>query len=201
MLNLPKYLYRGDSDSYGERKLKDTFKSGLLLSNLSNGGKGAEIFNLPLSELINNHVGIGWRKTHFFSFSEDQSTAMSYGSNLKPNYEVYDDEEPWDFSIITFDTTLLIKNSITTIKEGVYAAQFNPLHKEFLPRYKIILVDVVAHLKSINNSINIATSLVNACRDKEWLILPTSPFGHHGEYTGKLDAACVREKRIFRYEV
>lgn len=201
MLNLPKYLYRGDSDSNGERKLKDTFKSGLLLSNLSNGGKGEEIFNLPLSELINNHVGIGWRKTHFLSFSEDEATAMNYGSNLKPSYEVYNDEELWDFSIITFDTTLLIKNSIATIKEGIYAAQFNPLHKEFLPTCKIILVDVVAHLKSTNNSGNISTSLFNAYRDKEWLILPTSPFGHHGQYTSKLDEACVREKRIFRYEI
>ena len=37
-----RFLYRGDSDRKNERKLRETISSGVLLTNLSNGGNGNE---------------------------------------------------------------------------------------------------------------------------------------------------------------
>ena len=76
---LPKYLYRGDKDPHNHRQLRATINSGLLLTNLCNGGNGREIFSKPFGQLINKHIGIGWDKTHFLSFSTDESTAINYG--------------------------------------------------------------------------------------------------------------------------
>ena len=68
MTQIPKYLFRGDADPLNKRKLKETFKSGLLLTNLCNGGNGREIFNDSLESLVNKHIAVGWEKTHFLSF-------------------------------------------------------------------------------------------------------------------------------------
>ena len=59
MNKLPENLYRGDADPENKRKLKETFKSGLLLTNLCNGGNGREIFSNSLENLINKHIAIG----------------------------------------------------------------------------------------------------------------------------------------------
>lgn len=199
--DIPMYLYRGDSDPRGERKLKETFHTALLLTAMANGGNGREIFSAPLNQLINRHVGTGWHKSHFFSFSADEKVAINYGSNFKQNYEVYDDRELWDFTVVTFDTTRLIQNRITLIQDGIYSAQFAPLNREFLPIYNIILIDVFTHLRKISVSASDPIlAISNAERDKEWLILPTAPFEHRGEFTGKLDTACVSDKRIFRWQ-
>ncbi len=202
MTELPKSLYRGDADPQNKRKLKETFNSGLLLTNLCNGGNGREIFSNSLENLINKHIAIGWDKTHFLSFSTNEQTAFLYGGNGSDHFEVYDDLEQWDFAVLTFDTSRLIPDSINQIAEGIYKAEFFPTCKEFLPSYKVILIDTLSHLISLSNksSLDFSAAIKNAKTDSEWLILPASPFGYNGELTAKFDTACITEKRIFRYE-
>lgn len=199
---LPKFLYRGDADPENKRKLKETYKSGLLFTNLCNSGNGREIFGNTLENLINKHIAVGWDKTHFLSFSTNEQTAFLYGGNGREHSEVYDDLEPWDFTVLTFDTSLLIPDSIKQIADGIYKAEFFPSHKEFLPSYKLVLIDTLSHLISISNrrSLDFSIAIKKARIDNEWLILPASPFGFNGEFTAKFDTACLTEKRIFRYE-
>lgn len=202
MTKLPKYLYRGDADPLKKRKLKETFKSGLLLTNLCNGGNGREIFSNTLENLINKHIAVGWDKTHFLSFSTNEQTALTYGGNNREHFEVYDDYESWDFIILTFDTSLLIPDSIQQITDGIYKAEFFPTCKEFLPRFKVVLIDTLSHLISISGKSNVdfSSAIEKAKADSEWLILPASPFENNGELTAKFDTACISDKRIFQYE-
>jgi hypothetical protein len=202
MNSLPKYLYRGDSDPHGQRMLRATFKSGLLMTNLCNGGSGREIFGNKLGVLINRHIGIGWNKTHFLSFSTEEQIALNYGSSNKEYCEVYEPDANWNFAVFTFDTTKLMRSTIKEIETGIYSAQFTPNCREFLPTFKVILIDASAHLSSISNEndIYLKKSIANAERDKEWLILPVSPFGKDGEFTAKLDTYCISKKRMYKYE-
>jgi len=202
MTQLPKYLYRGDADPHNKRKLKETFKSGLLLTNLCNGGNGREIFRNTLENLVNKHITVSWDKTHFLSFSTNEQTAFSYGANGREHFEVYDDFEIWDFTILTFDTSLLISDSIQQISDGIFKADFFPTCNEFSPTYKVVIIDTLSHLISISNknTIDYSTAINNAKKDNEWLILPASPFGYNGEFTAKFDTACITDKKLFRYE-
>lgn len=201
MHKLPKYLYRGDADPYNKRKLKETFRSGLLMTNLCNGGNGREIFSDSLENLINKHIAVGWDKTHFLSFSINEQTAFLYGANGKEHFEVYDDSEQWDFTVLTFNTTRLRADNINKIAVGIYKAEFFPTCKEFLPTYKVILIDTLSHLTSIStkSSFDFSNAIKNAKADSEWLIFPASPFGYNGEFTAKFDTACITDKRVFRY--
>src|SRR4051812_3168526 len=105
---IPRFLFRGDSDPQNVRQLKLTFNSGLLLTNLINGGNGREILRHSMGELANKHITTKWEKTHFLSFSSNEQTAFYYGSHNKAFEVVHDDKEIWDFVILTFDTNLLI---------------------------------------------------------------------------------------------
>jgi hypothetical protein len=202
MQSLPTLLFRGDSDKCNKRLLKSTFKSELFMTNLISGGNGREILSNTIGQLLNRHIATGWDKTHFLSFSTDEQRALYYGSDGKPFEDVLDESEIWDFAVLTFDTTLLIQDSIKEVEIGIYSAQFIPTCKEFLPTYKVILIDAVSHLKSIasKSNIDLKTAITNAVNDKEWLILPASPFNYHGELTAKLDAHCITDKRVYRYE-
>jgi len=202
MITLPKFLFRGDNDKHNKRLLKSTFKSELFMTNLISGGIGREIFSNTIEQLLNKHIATGWEKTHFLSFSTDEQKAYYYGSDGKPFDDVFDESENWDFTVLTFDTSLLIQDSIKEIETGIYSAQFIPSCNEFLPTYKVILIDAVSHLKSIasKSRIDLTTAIANADNDKEWLILPASPFNYQGELTAKLDAHCITDKRVYRYE-
>jgi hypothetical protein len=202
MQSLPTLLFRGDSDQYNKRLLKSTFKSDLFMTNLISGGNGREIFSNTIGQLLNRHIATGWDKTHFLSFTTDKQRALYYGSDGKPFEDVFDESKNWDFAVLTFDTTLLIQDRIKEVEAGIYSAQFIPSCNEFLPTYKVILIDAVSHLKSIasKSNIDLKTAIANADNDKEWLILPASPFNHHGELTAKLDAHCITDKRVYRYE-
>lgn len=198
-ITLPKYLYRGDSDCNNQRQLKALINSGLLLTNLCNGGNGREIFSNPLGQLINKHIGFGWDKTHFLSFSANEETAFYYGSNNRQHDEVYEYTETWDFAVITLDTTSLMPASLKKIDTGIYSAQFLPTCNEFLPTYNLILIDAYSHLKNIGGTNSDFTQAIeNADKDKEWLILPAHPFGYNGELTAKLDTNCISDKRVYK---
>ena len=198
---LPKYLYRGDRDSLNTRKLKNTVGSGLLLTNLCSGGDGKKIFNQTLAASINTHVSIGWDKTHFLSFSEDEERALYYATgNFNDYEEVYDLKGAWDFVLLTFDTGRLTDASIEEVKSGLYKANFIPSCKEFQPSFPTYLIDVSKHLKSLSahTAIDLRKAIANAEQDKEWLVLPAFPFGN-GEFSSKLDTNCISDLRVYAF--
>lgn len=196
---LPRYLYRGDSDPDNLRKLRETIKGGVILSNLCNGGNGREIFSKNLSTLINTHISVGWDKTHFLSFSSNEEVAFNYASTNQSFVELDNFDSEWDFALLRFDTSVLLENTFLEVGKGIYVSYFIPYCDEFQPKYKVILIDAFSHLKSLSNKItNLSSAINNAERDSEWLILPAHHFGHNGELTGKLDTNCISEKRIFK---
>ena len=80
---IPQLLYRGDGDTQKERSLRTNHPSsayGGLLTNLSNGGSGRDIFSSPLISTVNRHVNEGWEKTHYLSFSEERTRALAFAS-------------------------------------------------------------------------------------------------------------------------
>lgn len=193
---LPKYLFRGDSDKENKRRLRSTIKSGLLLTNLCGGGNGQEIFKKTLEQLVIRHVSVGWEKTHFLSFTTEERTAIYYASGERDSYPV-DIDEQWDFAIFKLDTSLFIPDSVSQLEIGVYQAEYNPVCKEFCPKYKIILIDVLSCLKNVCVSNMNSDAITNADRDKEWLILPATFLPGINELTFKLDTSCIIEKDVY----
>lgn len=194
-LKLPRVLYRGDSDAHKVRDLKATINGGVLKTNLCSGGSGKEIFNRPLHDSVVKHIKDEWTKTHFLSFSESEERAFYYGCNDK-NYIPTDYTEQWDFAVMTLDTNKLIARNV--LEKGIFSAEFIPTSKIFWPKFRVILIDTLSHLKSISSSNNdLHIAIAKAETDKEWLILPASPFANTGEFSGLLDVNCLSERRVF----
>jgi hypothetical protein len=104
---VPRFLFRGDADSREERKLRSVYPGnfhGFLLTNLSNEGSGREIFTGPLVAAVNRHVGVGWPKTHFLSFSASRDRAVAFAAGREQYRLVPTDAERWDSAVITLDT-------------------------------------------------------------------------------------------------
>lgn len=203
--NLPEYLYRGDSDDRNARLLKGTISHYQLQTNLINGGKGGKIIEEPLLELINKHVDIGWKHTHFLSFSENENIAIRYGINcdieqveskFEEYKEYYDSQQDWDFALITVDVG---KISMYSIAPGIYEGFFKPILREFsnISKYRILLINVVDCLSGYKGY---EKSRINAIRDKEWLILPATPKQMNVgiEYSAILDGGILSEIRKFK---
>ena len=196
--NIPSFLYRGDADKYGTRKLKLTIDNYQFQTNLINGGEGRMIFEKPLKELIDKHVGVGWDKTHFLSFSEDVLTAYKYGSgnlSLKSEEidllydEYYETNSNWDFAIINLDTRKIVWNNIEPgVYEGIYKPQLFKFSR-LNTGYRVLLLHVETILKSSVGA-KYFTSVGKAMIDKEWLLLPatTVPLNFNkSEYSAILD--------------
>jgi len=197
-LKIPQYLFRGDSDSFDKRHLRSTVNNGLLLTNLCSGGNGREIFNSSLIQLLSQHIIIGWDKTHFLSFSSDESIAFFYGSNGNSYEETYDHAEQWDFIVLTLDTSIFISQSIKEISQGIYMARYSPTCKEFTKSFPILLIDTVLYAESIANKNSSNNIMIDKAKnDKEWLVFPAYPFGNNGEFAAKLDTNCISKKRYF----
>lgn len=200
-IELPELLYRGDNDNKKERSLRETINKTVLLTNLSCGGNGQEIFQNSLESLINKHVATGWKKTHFLSFTSDKEKAFYYGcGGAKKEYYQTFSSDNWDFVLLALATSLFFKNSVIQIGRGAYKASYIPLSREFLPLYTIVLIDVKTYLKEYKNYYNnFSESIYNAERDKEWLIYPTTPMLNNSEFTSKLDMGCISEKETYRF--
>ena len=107
---IPEFLFRGDADSREERKLRSVYPlsyCGFLLTNLSNKGSGREIFTAPLVAAVNRHVGAGWPKTHFLSFSACRERAIAFAAGPEEHRLVPTDTQRWDSAVITLDTARL----------------------------------------------------------------------------------------------
>lgn len=204
---IPLKLYRGDADNSGVRKLKDTIRNFQLQTNLINGGHGRDITEYPLKELIKRHVGIGWRQTHFLSFSSNIVTTFYYGSgkiaegHSDPTAfytECFEDED-YDFALITFHSDRI---NWKEIEPGIFEGLFTPslfMFSRLTNNYRIILVDVVTVLTLAHRN-EYKISLANAIRDKEWLLLPATHIllnSNRVEYSAILDGACISYKKYF----
>ena len=199
MNELPKFLYRGDSDRENKRQLRTTFNHGFLLTGLSDGGNGWEIFHNPLEKLVHRHVAPGWLKTHFLSFTTDKGKALVYGGGNGDHYPISSDDR-WDFVLFTLDTDRFIPDSIKQLETGVYQAEYYPHSREFLPTYRILLIDVATFLHYVHLSENddYSESIFKAKRDKEWLVYPATPMRDSNENTSKFDTGCIIYKEVFK---
>lgn len=197
MIELPKLLYRGDSDNENKRKLRKTLNTGLLLTGLSDGGNGREIFQNPLDNLVHRHVAIGWNGTHFLSFTTDKEKAIYYGGGENIYYQIYNNDN-WDFALLTLAISRFF--NITQVEVGVYKASYYPVCLEFSPLYTILLIDIVAFLEEVQKKINnnLSESIYNAKRDKEWLIFPATLMRNSDEFTSKLDIGCLEEFELYK---
>ncbi|MBU0475428.1 MAG: hypothetical protein KKF62_14870 [Bacteroidetes bacterium] len=182
---IPHNLYRGDSDSRNERKLKQTINQNCLLTNLSNSGSGREIFSNPLKNLVSKHISPGWSKTHFLSFSESKKISIKYGSRQNNNC-ILTNLDDWDFVVIVFSKEFIIKETIRETDEGCFILEFCTASLEFHPVYKLLAINVYIYLCSKNADNNLKEK---AKLDKEWLLLPLNRF--ENEYTSKLDMCCI----------
>ena len=208
---IPRYIYRGDSDSSNVRRLHSVnplSTNGYLLTNLSKDGYGKEIFNQSLIESINTHVELGWIKTHFLSFSESEERARYFASN-KYRYQLEESiSEQWDSAVIRIETSQFL--NISNTEEGVFECKFErkmPLLKlgpsNMNMPVSILLIDVQTfiNVKMAQGFPNLDSALSKATDDSEWLVLPTDIFPDNpSEYTSKLDAGCVSGFDTFNFK-
>ena len=170
LAEIPPKLYRGDADSKGIRMLKETIHFGQLQTNLINGGEGRVIMEKPLQELINEHVGIGWNKTHFLSFSSSITTALGYGASVPGDKtfeneleydEYYDNDSSHDFILLTLHTD---KAEWVEIGSGIYEGLYSPSLLKFsllVKQYRVILINVEEVLRTSANN-DYQNSVANA---------------------------------------
>jgi len=220
---IPQLLYRGDGDAQNERSLRIVYPGsayGGLLTNLSNGGSGRDIFSSPFISTVNHHVDEGWAKTHYLSFSEYRARAMTFasgksGKNLKP----VERGGSWDAALITLDTGRFTK--CEELEIGVYRCLYprKPISAsqlsipELIMRsfdnaklvgqpVEILLIDVASFLcaQVEKTKEDLSTAIANAKRDAEWLVLPTGyAVEIPGEFTSKLDDGCILGFECFRF--
>jgi hypothetical protein len=182
-MKLPTYLFRGDNDIKGTRNLKASIHFGQLQTTLLNGGQGHIIFKTPLCELISKHVCSGWTTSHFLSFSEEERTAFRFALDcneenldelINNSKEYYDNEKDWDFTIIKLNLGLVKWKQVSNgIYEGNYPTQLINF-KKYSDNYRVILIDVAEAISKLENPAAYKVILDNACRDKEWLLLPAT---------------------------
>ena len=180
---IPEKLFRGDADLKNIRKLKETLNHEQLQTNLTSGGDGRKIFDISISNLIADHVDLGWVTTHFLSFSEDIETAKRYAlgcdltrtSDLFELYrDYYEDDKEWDFAIIEIAPQ---KIEWKEISRGIYEGSHYPTLRKFekYPGYfKMLLIDVRNAIPKGCCLHNAKQIIENANRDKEWLLLPAT---------------------------
>lgn len=208
--NIPLKLYRGDADRSGIRKLKETIHFGQLQTNLINGGEGRAIMEKPLQELIHKHVGIGWDKTHFLSFSRNKLTALGYASGIVGDNKLYNEFEyagyyendsEYDFVLLTLHTDKVVWREIELgAFEGIYEPELLKFSRSGQP-YRVILINVEQVLRESKNN-SYQDSLANAMRDEEWLLLPATLVmlnSDRTEYSAILDCACISYEKIKRH--
>jgi hypothetical protein len=193
---IPEYLYRGDSDPLNRRLLRATINHYQVQTNLINGGVGRVISETPLLDLINQHVNYKWEKTHFLSFSSNEQIAFKYGLNKESTEftnlddycsEHYSEEDDWNFAIVTLSTS---KMNPKRLGKGVFECFYTPSLVKFQNAdCKLILIDVLEAL------FDTASSIENAKRDSEWLVLPANIFYDKGqvEYSAILDIGHIGE--------
>ena len=218
----PPFLYRGDADLQNSRQLRQ-WRRGHLLTNMSNGGSGREIFSVPITDLIRRHVDTGWEKTHFLSFTESYARAEYFAGVTDISDYHITDRNDWDAAIVTIDTSCFRLEE--TYESGVYRCHYdlkpdvhcrqnlNDVLAYYIPRQvasayrqhkpvSVLVINLVSFLSDhqAQGISGVEVSLIKAIRDREWLILPLYPaVGIPGEYTAALDISCISKFECFKW--
>jgi hypothetical protein len=209
IIQLPQFLFRGDSDKKGVRNLRDTIEHYQLQTNLLNGGNGREIKEEPLLNLIDKHVALSYSLTHFLSFTENEMTAFRFGLHCEPNeveekmFEYsgyYEQNKNWSFATTTIDTHKIEWKEIDNgIYEGLHPTTLTKFQNH--TAYRIICINVVTVLQGQEQYFK---SITNAKRDSEWLILPATNVTLNNsvtEYSGIWDVGHIAEiKKYNKYD-
>lgn len=149
-----------------------------LWTEMANNGDPYKVVSLGLLEATRKHVAFDLRlgKTHFLSFSADQSRALFYaGAHDHDENEVVsadraeDDVWPYTrYAVFQFDIS---RRMAVNGLPGVSTVRYGGTHTAFA-------IDVVAFLQSqskTGSEVNHQVALQNASTDSEWLILPADP--------------------------
>src|SRR5260221_10751178 len=220
---VPRYLFRGDRDAHNVRQVRENWNRGWLATNLAAGGYGREIFRLPLVENVRRHVSLGWRETHFLSFTSDRGSAERYalGEEAGVLVPLPCDAPEWGTSIFTFDSSRLDQYEQTST--GIYIATFSHRRAADLPlpkfsmgaiarqlvddatantQVRLVVLDVATLLRDAQHrqhSKALVEAIGYAERDAEWLLLPADPFygGAAAELTALLDDSCISTREKF----
>lgn len=178
-------IYRGESvsDARANRArvevIRGFHKTGQgLWTEMANSGDPYKVVSLGLLEAARKHVAfdLGLGKTHFLSFSADESRALFYsGAHDYDEDEVVladrAEDDVWPhtrYAIFQFDIS---RRTAVGGLPGVSTVQYGGTHTGFA-------IDVVAFLRSQSNvgsEANHQVALQNASTDSEWLILPSDP--------------------------
>jgi len=222
---IPEFLFRGDSDSRQERKLRSVYPGsfhGFLLTNLSNEGSGREIFTAPLVAAVNRHISMGWPKTHFLSFSASRDRAIAFAAGPERHCLVPTEAERWNSAVITLDTARFTAS--LEVEPGIHQCTYpgriallpgNGWTADRIARFvanapehgrpiRILLIDVASYLghQISAGHADLGDALAKATRDCEWLILPIDPCnGAPGEFTAALDDGCISVFERFTFGI
>ena len=122
-----------------------------------------------------------------------------YGSHNKAFEQLYFDEEPKSFGLITINTAIFHSDRIVEFEKGIYKAEFTPINIEFLPLYPVLLIYWVTYLQIIREYIDESRmALAKAKIDAEWFLLPAFPF-QNNELSGRLYKNCIEQIERFQF--
>lgn len=192
---IPDTLYRGDcgknKDGKEVRLLRSEARRNHLYTNLIDSGNPAEIFTTDLDELVKKHIEPpGWDKTHFLSFTTEESQAKRYALHLdnekdaeqitNNDYCHADINGKWDFIIAKLDNSLVSYEKYKSSR-GVYLGSYRDNHNQ---KHNICLIDAQEYLKQM--PLNAQKAYNNAKRDQEWLVLPLDPMPDNSKFLSAL---------------
>jgi hypothetical protein len=192
-------LYRGDKRQNGT--LVEKYRSAGLISKMIDGGDPMFIQRNGLIEGIKAHVDplnenhIKFHNTtHFLSFSASYERAKYFAASGKPEQLLRCNDYEEQRCIFSLDIS---SRKIISDEAGLYYLEYNCNRKllqsdepaEILlgillrnqpcnfcnknRKHTILLIDVVKHLKNLNDKDNYSNWIKLATRDTEWLIMCT----------------------------
>lgn len=196
-------LYRGDSDKYNKRNLRDTIKDWYLFSNVINQNNIRGVSHDSLKAHIHKHVDEGWKTTNMLSFSEDKNIALSFGMGVEGNqfdeqfytYGKYcENENDWDFVLIEIDGG----DNLKKIDNGVWLYQVEKGGLSMFDfGYRALFINVVEYLAA--QGLTKLKAFENAKRDKEWLVFPITRMGRSSMGSRTiLDSSCITD--VIKYK-
>jgi hypothetical protein len=221
-------IWRGDSDPSSTRKLKYSVSNGeCLYSNLINAGNPLAFQQSEFSNLLQQHVNPGWKKTHFLSFSKNKKIAEKYAIGNSSKTLNGTNKPDWDSLIAEIDLSAI--KFVRKITSSISCYQFEEFTKNhccynLIPRgavsmiasmisisngnkaggpniRNIIAIDVYEAFVQIqkNGKFIDSTAINNSKLDEEVLIFPADPLNGQLGNTAGLDMGCLSQIDFFKF--
>lgn len=123
---------------------------------------------------------------------------MEPGATSNVEYDVYEDDDNWDFALITLN---IGKLELSLKLKGVHEGHYRPTLTKFQNHQfvSLLLINVFSFLSHDPKGNLFNNSIQNAKRDKEWLIFPMTPVEFDNgiiEYSAILDGGCLDIQNI-----